>query len=271
VRVVVCSVPKSGTYLVGELLKEMGFTDARLHLGSEASTNYQGSSLEDARLRPEEFAVYTPLPKLLESIPDGHYAVGHLGVEHAPLLAGFAVLFCCRDLRDVVVSFSRWTHRTGRWQYGDQTWRALPDGPARVLGFLEKEHERLHRTILPIAGWTDADVTRVRFEDLLGDAGSARQSELLEEIARRVGDARRAPELLPLLERATRAETLTRSEQRSSAAASWSDELECLFRRQGFAKVNRRLGYSDRGQLAALRSAILGRLGSKTGDPSWRR
>ena len=48
-RVIVVSIPKSGTYLVAELLKALGYRWTGMHLAESAYTDYSGSALEDAR------------------------------------------------------------------------------------------------------------------------------------------------------------------------------------------------------------------------------
>src|SRR5580700_5477984 len=77
-RVIVVSIPKSGTYLVAEFLKALGYRWTGMHLAELAYTDYSGSALEDARRDPGRFARSEPLSISLERIHAGDFAVGHL-------------------------------------------------------------------------------------------------------------------------------------------------------------------------------------------------
>ncbi len=51
-RVIVVSIPKSGTYLVAEVLKALGYRWTGMHLAESAYTDYSGSAARRRAARP---------------------------------------------------------------------------------------------------------------------------------------------------------------------------------------------------------------------------
>ena len=245
-RTMVCSVPKSGTYLVGNLLAQIGLENTHLHLGPMGSSDYTNATMDEARTNPDVFRIDEPLDSIVQRIKDNQFAVSHLGPGAIPLLQGFSVIFCYRNLREVVISFARWTHRTGRWQSGDQSWRQLPDGPERVLSFFLKEKRVLRQIIEPTIGWKNQNVVKVAYEEFVGDLGTDRVLSTLRRVTCAAGFSWTDAELLRMLEQTLIGETLTKSPGRSRIQEYWSADLEQLFIEEGFAYLNRCLGYEEK-------------------------
>jgi len=247
-KAIVCTVPKSGTYLLGAILTHLGMRDTKQHVSLRGFTDYSNVDLETARRNPNDLWVTEPLEATLGQIGPGEFAVGHLPSTAAPLLRDFKVIFAYRNIRDVLVSFCRWTADSGRWTEGDNgAWRQLPDGPDRLLGFLEVHGARLRRVIDASADWIGMrGVTQVSFEVLMGDYGREAAATAMRRIARAadqhgLGDT----DLLNLLEKAKATQTITRSNGRSVRSTFWNDVVEAEFARRGFAIINSRLGFDE--------------------------
>ena len=54
-RIIECSVPTIGTYLVGNLLAQIGFENAYLHLGSMGSNDYNYAKMTQTPPNPDAF------------------------------------------------------------------------------------------------------------------------------------------------------------------------------------------------------------------------
>ena len=245
-KVLVCSVPKSGTYFLGQILARLGMRDTKLHIHLRSYTDYNDVDLETARKKASELSVAEPIEKSLQRIRSGEFVVGHLPVNTAHLLHDFEIIFIYRNVRDILVSFCRWIAETGRWP-DDGAWRQLPDGPDRLLGFLRNHHAKLRKMIDASAAWrAQPRITQVSFEELMGDHGAPAAVEAMRRIARASAhDGLRDGELLGLIEQAKGTETITRSAGRSIRATFWNEAVEREFVRRGFAAINTRLGFDE--------------------------
>lgn len=255
VKVVVCSIPKSGTYLLGALLSNLGMTDAKIHLNVGKFYDYRRLAPETAALQCR--SVREMLDDALQRIPDGGFTVSHLPARVAPKLDGFRVIFLHRNLRDVIVSFCRWTESTGRWSgrwseilstfTGAAAWRGTPDSPEKLRTFLRRHSSRIKEHIPGCIPWRHVPgVLRVSFEELLGDYGPAVTLESLQRIATVLElEDQREKTLLAALDRAKAAPTVTKSSGRSSRERFWDERVEAEFIRQGFAAANAELGYVE--------------------------
>jgi hypothetical protein len=250
-RVIVVSIPKSGTYLVAEFLKALGYRWTGMHLAELAYTDYSGSVLEDARRDPGRFARSEPLSISLERIHAGDFAVGHLPFKDEIIDATrpFKRLFLTRDLRAALISYMRFMHSTGRLGARQLAWYSLTDPRERCLVFLETSAPyMLKRLYEPMVGWSKLHGTlQVRFEDLTGD--STRAASVIESVAKFLdvpsGDAHR------VLRASLQSETLTKSDGLTRLDDYWSPEAERMFLEIGGVELNARLGCSAVGNLAA--------------------
>jgi hypothetical protein len=246
VRAIICSVPKSGTYLMGAILTRLGMRDTKQHVHLRGFTDYNNVDLETARRRPDDLSVTEPLEVTLQRIGPGEFAVGHLPASTGPLLSDFQVIFAYRNVRDILVSFCRWTAVTGRWA-DNGAWRQLPEGPEKLRGFLRTHRKNLRKWIGAAAAWrADRNATQVSFEELMGDYGPAATLAAMRRIARAVEAVPYADaELLECLAEAKGTETITRSTARSDRASYWNDAVERDFVRYGFGAINARLGFVE--------------------------
>lgn len=247
-RVMVCSVPKAGTYFVGEALRRLGSVPTGLHFSGD------GRMLMDARFATREEARnefgrlchVVPPERVLPLVRPGQHALSHL--ECTPrvraLLTGFKVVFVYRDLRDAFVSWMRFHRDTGREARWNHIWPAHPDPRGQLVAFLREAGGLFGAVCRAMLPWlADPAAFRVRFETLHGDDGPEAQERLCVALAAFLGHA--APPAAPaaVLPGLTAAQTLTSSGARTRREGFWSDAAEDLFRAFGGAELNAALGY----------------------------
>jgi Sulfotransferase domain len=246
-RVIVVSIPKSGTYLVAELLKAMGYRWTGMHLAETAYTDYRGSALEEARQDPGRFARSEPLNLSLARIRSGEFAVGHLPFKDdvVQMTAPFKRLYLTRSLRLALISYMRFLHATGRLGAKHLPWYSIPDLRQRCSVFLQTTAPYLlARFYQGMAGWPKlTDALAVRFEDLTGDA--ERATRTIESIAAflgvPIGDAQ------SILRESLATETITKSDGLTRFEDYWSPEAERRFIEIGGAELADRLGCASSG------------------------
>lgn len=246
-RVLIASIPKSGTYLFGQLLKIVGLTDCQVHLQDAGFTDYRFTPLEYGQREVTKLRLSFPLADALSLVRAGQFVVGHLSHsgDIQALATPFQTIFTYRDLRDAMVSQMRFFAQHGRGSAVREGWGSLPDGPEKMKQYIRFHGDFFMKTRCgAMIGWLGAaGVLRASYEVLAGDAGAEAQRRLVHEICHHAGvappplDDRFFAELFG-------AKTLTSSGTRTRREVVWDDEIDRYFADNGGHEMNRRLGYA---------------------------
>jgi hypothetical protein len=245
---VVCTIPKSGTYLVSELLERLGCVPTRLHLSRHSLTDYRFASLREAREEYERFQVDLRLETAVRLLLPGQFAVGHLECSNdvRDCLGRAKKIFTYRNLRDGLVSYMRFLASTGRG--GDRTaqWKDLPAGPEQMLSFLDHAGHEFFGLSLPLLGWVDeADVLKLSFESIYGDHGPTEQQQAIDRLHSFLELPGPVPGAADLVRSILGTPTITWSGGRARRETYWNGEVERRFIDFGGAEANVRLGYDN--------------------------
>jgi hypothetical protein len=246
--VVICSIPKSGTYFFAALLEALGFVSCRVHIADGCFVDSRFSAIADVRARPERSTYDIPSYRIYPLVLPGQFLVGHLACTAAnvSLLSRFRVLFSYRNLRDSMVSYMRYVTNNWLTTREPAEWACLADGPEKMEKFLNT-HDYYLRMCAAIAGWKRRpDVLSCCYEEFMGDYGGEVQQERLTELLCFLGLPPR-DDLERVLQSVIGRETLTSSGRRTDARAYWSESVERHFHEHGGVKLNRRLGYPEPG------------------------
>ncbi len=174
----IISVPKSGTYLMREILEQAGAGRSQLHISESGTYDYSKISYDLGRRQPNKCKTRMPLKDSLDLIPENSFAVGHLAYseETAELLKDFNVLFIGRDIKAVYISFMIYQLETGRalrdpiddvWALAERT-----SSPSqRFEKFLKIRGDKLMtKYFTKILPWRNqSNVTCFNFNELLGN------------------------------------------------------------------------------------------------------
>jgi hypothetical protein len=248
-RVLACAMPKAGTYLLAEVLRQLGCEPTDLHLEHTVVWDYRQRTIEEIRADSFRYMVEMPLKQSLGLIGSGQFAVGHIecGPETKRWLQGFKKILIYRDLRDALISQMRFQKDTNSGGAGMSAWKCLPEGPEQMAGYLRDESESryMFAKFQGMAVWQhDPDVLPLSFESIYGDQGREAQSLAIERI-REYLDAPPPPDGSDdLMANVIGKPTRTWSGRRSSREVYWNDDIEKLFRAKGGQEINAKLGYS---------------------------
>jgi hypothetical protein len=235
--VITVSVPKSGTYLFAEVLAALGVQKLDIHLDLLGFMDLRYCSTEFAIGHDTEAFVQVPSERVLPIIRPGQFAVSHLHCtpEIEARLAGFKVLFTCRDMRDVLVSIMRYVAKqrtVGNKE--DEGWERLPTGPDKMEKFLGRYGEHYMTYIAKMRDWAvRPGVLGITFEEIQGDFGRDRQLACVRRMAEFLGLERTDTELDGALRKSLGKETITFSGQRTTRDDVWSDRVEDYFVKHG--------------------------------------
>lgn len=232
-KVFVVSLPKSGTYLMAEVLSQLGY-ERTIHVCEDFVDRYNDDRLQEGRDRPDKFRSFISWRDALQLVGAGQFAVGHLpfSVDRQEALEDFRTIFLKRQLRDCLVSDLRWTLSTKRRErHPHASWLEGPKR-TRTVEFLKDRGPIYRKHFRAMLGWNQAPNVQVyRFEDLY----AGKISSLLSR-----GEADVASAVVSSLKR----ETLTKSPSRTNLSDFWSDDAEALYL-QLFGDLGQLYGYSD--------------------------
>lgn len=245
-KVVVHSVPKSGTYLMAKLLDTVGYVDTELHIGLKQLSDYRGKSLQDKVEEYFQFTMKVPARDIAELMLNGQFVVGHLPCnrEITTAFSDFKQVFMYREIRDSLVSYMRFLVRRGNTTANP--WITIEDGRLRFEQYMEKRAAAFIREARLMVGWlSQPGVFAVRFESLCGDDGQECRMSELRRLIDYLGLADKVEVNDQLITSVFGAQTMTWSGKRTCWKDYWSDRAEERFRKLGCDQLNRQLGFVE--------------------------
>jgi hypothetical protein len=245
-RTFVTSIPKSGTYLIAEVLSEFGIRDSQMNVEFGQVSDYRAYRADTPMLN-YQFPIPTGLT--LRLVLPGQFAVGHLPAteECKRPLAGFRTIFMFRELRRVLVSWGRFVMAERMYDGTDQALEQFSDGPDRIWWVLNHPSSFwLMLLFNEMVGWRDAPGTlSVAFEDLVGHNGAGLQAETAARLARHLELAISDDEAARIARDCVGRKTFTSTGAHSELATHWDARLEDWFQKAGGPALNQALGYAE--------------------------
>lgn len=185
-RVLVNTVPKSGTYWLREAFVQLGYRPTDLHLGGR-NLIVDNRGLEDEQIHWDIYdrLTETDLSLLPWILPPGSVTVSH--IDDPELLRrlrerGMTVVNVTRGLEDVLVSIFRFKRDRVAPRSGEN-WRSASDVRSQFLGFLatygSSDVDEIRRYIATIRQLQDMPC--LQYEDLRRGEISTSQRRALEQ------------------------------------------------------------------------------------------
>ncbi len=245
-RVAIVSFPKSGTYLYGKLLNEIGFVDTEIHVTYDGKgyDDFRGLPVEDKRKRPASIQHAALFPDISSKFRRGQFFVGHIDYACQFSLSMFRCIFTYREIRQCLVSHMRFMIATGRRLEHTERLVALPEGPERMITYLDGLGREFIDRYGNLTGWMRHDgVLKTSYETLYGDYGEERQIAEVLRIADFCDVSLSEEEAVRIRDRTLGARTMTYSGQRSALDPWWSEDAEKRFIEYGGLAINEAFGY----------------------------
>lgn len=243
-KLIVNSIPKSGTYFMEAALSSLGLAPLHIHLANSYFHDNRGIPAEDIHAAPYTRHVEVPSGVIAHVMQPGEMAVGHID-DHAQMdeaiAAGATLLHCVRDLRDVVISYYHFMRKSVRPRCAaDEMWRTQ-HGAAGLAAFLVYTEERdmsfVAQMARSILGRNDPIV---RYEDMVR---GVLPHDAIAQLTAAGGMSEAA--LNSAFHGAYGQDTSTWSGGTNRRAELWSADVEHYFQQTGLAGLNVRLGYPE--------------------------
>lgn len=237
-RVLVITQPKAGTYMIAEVLRQVGFHHTFLHLGAERLQAYDPDELEEGLFNPRKFDVVCGIEESRKLIRVGELAVSHLAYATTleQKLRGFKIVHVKRELRSALRSLARMLWHSGRGR-PEVTQAIRHNG---IAGFIRFRGRHTIDKALSINEWSDCtNVLSLKMENILADPCLS-----IDAILKHVDHRPQIP-ALEIWQRVNEAETLTKSPKYPNL--EWTERAEKVFIDIGGVEANQVLGYEERG------------------------
>ncbi|MCB6543280.1 sulfotransferase domain-containing protein [Desulfovibrio desulfuricans] len=239
-KVVVATLPKSGTYFIGKILTELGYVDPEIHAADWHFDDYRSKTKDEQLNFFTDFSYSMPLTMQIQLLQEGQFLVGHISYESIETLKSEQFLVTIRNLREMFVSWLRFAVK--RKPYSDSSWF---DKGATEEGLYELMHSDACNHLLAcarsaIAFFNNYSDHVIRFEDMMGDTEDGLKTAVL-----RIASHTKTHEqdVLRAIVRATNTGTKTYSGKRTTLEDIWSDRIEKRFIALGCDVLNEQLNY----------------------------
>lgn len=140
----IISQPKAGTYLLSNVLIELGIIPTHLHISENKYEDYSNKDI-DAVKYPKRYSKKVPIEQSLKLIGDNFFAVGHLSYSNdkEELLKDFKKILITRNTEDI-----------------KQSWEQFYKDYGRKNGFKEE-------LLNGIELWKKSNIFHITFEELI--------------------------------------------------------------------------------------------------------
>lgn len=225
------SIPKSGTYLVRELLESLGCGKSHLHISERGTYDYSKITFEEGRRTPQKCLVRQRLLSSLNNIPNGSFAVGHLKYKSRVVeaLKPFNIIFLCRAPKQTIISYLVYNIETGRALRDpyDKQWLQINDPQQQFVEYIKLRGERLLTTYKQILPWKDSpNVHTFDFNQL-----KSNRVEETQRLAEVVGKQNRVEQTLSAFEKKT--QTLSKTDTTKFWSQEAHDRLDHIINKLG--------------------------------------
>jgi len=241
-KAVISTIPKSGTYLVGELLKHIGFELVKLNVRKNNIRDFRWADLNDFSNLGKTF----PLHHLVQMILSGQVIAGHVEYDEytKKSLLGFQKIFVYRNMRDALVSAMRHGEKWSVFSSDRENLRKR-EGPEKLLWYMNSTLcMNFLNTSNKVSGWfNDENTFKISYENLLGDYGIEKRNQSIIQLFKFLNCEKNKKQIEKILDATFSADTLTKSSKRTSNEKFWNDMVEKEFIKMGFKELNAKLGY----------------------------
>lgn len=241
-KILLVTIPKSGTYLFHDLLIAAGLATAGIHIAEWGFTDMRFADQRYVRELPREHNHLIALKDIISLIKPGQFVVGHLpcSQENLSLFAEYRIVFTYRDLRDAITSFMRYMAKNGLGTSMSHKWGGWADGPDKMERYMELHGDEFFAITEPMVKWAERrEIVKMSYEEIMegGEKALAKLRKLFRYLGVDAGDVE------SLLRETINNGSFTYSGQRTTREVYWSDKVQEMFESRGGAKLNRRLGY----------------------------
>jgi hypothetical protein len=245
-KIIINTIPKSGTYMYSKLFECLGYNNSGLHIRNKCFWDFRGASLDSIIKAPDDFKKNQPIEDTIHFIKTGQFAVGHIDntISTVSILSNFTHFFCIRNIKEVLVSHMRFICDDRRKDKPKFDWSKESENAAKFIGYLKGPGKGYLEGIRKQVNWiNEKGVIVIRYEEVMGDYGSNHQQLAFEKIKMGLGINTEIDIVALFNQQVLGQKTRTYSGFRSQPDTYWNNDVEKIFHEIGASHINSQLGY----------------------------
>ena len=115
----IISIQKSGTYLMSEILDNIGYNKTLIHLNKKLNNlhqKYDKNNIEKSKTNFKNYNFESEPEKIINQLNDNEFAVGHIFYSERAkeLLKNHKCILTIRNLKTALLSFMKWKQESMR-------------------------------------------------------------------------------------------------------------------------------------------------------------
>jgi len=231
--VFIVSIPKTGTYLTAEILKNLGIPFAGVHISPIGIVDHRFASAEQIKKNPETLNAPMSLNISCSLIRNGQFCVGHIPYSYKEDLLKFKKIVTYRnEVRNMVVSLTRYygsikSKIPGTSEESLAEFNKLKMSEEKIEMCLKLWGNNISSLTRDMKPWQkNKDCLRISFESLTEEKSVIKIANFLDLDV----SPERAKEILDI---ATSTETPSSTGEHSDYRKYWSDSLDKLLKVYG--------------------------------------
>ncbi len=241
----IISFQKSGTYLISEILENLGYKKTLIHidrfLGNVHQVYKEQKLIQgdevfkriDFELSPE---------KIFNNLNDSYFAVGHIyfSPKAKKMLKNHKIILTKRNIKTSMISMMNFLEEKKRMTESDlNTWYLKKDPREKFYYFLRLRGLGFISNCNNILPWINENLLTVKFENITDSAKNTEEVKKISEYLKI-----KTENYKKILEISFEKNTVTKSSKNSDLNNYWSQSSEILFEQIGGNILNKKLGYS---------------------------
>ena len=240
----IISFQKSGTYLISEILENLGYKKTLIHIDRslrEVHQIYKKQKLSKGEIVFERKDFKLRADKLINNLQENYFAVGHIwfNLKSKEILSKHKLILTKRNIKTSLISMMNFKEDKKRMTKTDlNTWHLIEDPKEKFCYFL-KEYGlgfiRYNNNLLP---WIYEDLLTIKFENIIDHSKGIKELKKISHYLKvNIDDYKK------ILEKSFETYTVTKSFRKVDFNYFWSQPAEILFNQIGGNILNEKLGY----------------------------
>lgn len=240
----IISFQKSGTYLISEILENLGYKKTLIHIDrflGDIHQVYKKKLIQGEEVfKRIDFELSAE--KTINNLNDKSFAVGHVffSLKAKEMLKNHKIILTQRNVKTSMISMMNFLEEKKRITEADlKTWCLKGDLKEKFYYFLRLRGLGFISNCNNLLPWINEDLLTVKFENITDSLKNTEEVKKISEYLKV-----KTENYNKILERSFEQNTVTKSSKKSDLNSYWSQSSEILFEQIGGNILNKKLGYN---------------------------
>lgn len=240
----IISFQKSGTYLISEILENLGYKKTLIHINKflgEVHQVYKKQKISQGKEVFKRIDFKLSADEIINNLQENYFAVGHVcfSQKSKNILKNHKIILTKRNIKTSLISMMNFMEEKKRMTEDDlNTWHLENDQKEKFYYFLKRYGLGFIKNCNNLLPWIYEDLLTIKFENIINPSKSIEELKKISHYLKVNID-----NYEKILERSFEANTVTKSSKKADLNNYWSQPAEILFNQIGGNILNKKLGY----------------------------